>query len=289
MAKVQLIRRRIKSVKNIKQITKAMEMVAASKLRRAQEATLRSRAYAVSAREALARLRLVTDESQHPLFAQREVRSQLIIVFSSDRGLAGAYNSNLFKGLLQQLTPALATKLIVVGQKGGQFVSRLKEGVEVLGVYPNWPASPTTQDIRPIARAATEAFLSGSVDRVQVLFTDYISSIRRVVTARTILPVNPAEILNGDGALTNVADFLFEPTPARVLNYIVPRFVEVQIYQANFEAIASEQSMRMLAMKSASDNAEDITRDLVLTFNGARQASITQELAEITPGAEAIK
>ncbi len=293
MAKVQTIRARIKSVKNINQITKAMEMVAASKLRRAQEATLASRTYALSAREALARLRLLATGTAHPLFAQREVNRRLIILFSSDRGLAGAYNSNIFKilvAVLKQAEASVATQLIVIGQKGGQFVSKLSGELNVIGVYTDWPAQPTVQDITPIASMATQLFSNGEVDEVLLLYTDFVSTIKQSVIARKILPIDPQEFLEQEEALSEgVPESLFEPSPAEVFAYIVPRLVEVQMYQASLEAAASEQAMRMVAMKNASDNAKDLIGDLTLTYNGARQASITQELAEITAGAEAIR
>lgn len=292
MAKVQTIRRRIKSVKNINQITKAMEMVAASKLRRAQEATLTSRTYAQSARELLIQLRSRSNEAAHPLFVTREVKRRLVILFSSDRGLAGAYNSNLFKAvvMLLQQHPDQTTQMIVVGNKGAQFVSRLKGQVDIVGAYTNWPAKPSVTDIMPIAKTVTENFINGSVDEVMVLYTDFVSVTAQVVTPRRLLPINPADILSAaNGGNPEFGEVLFEPSPAAVLEYVVPRVIEVLIYQAALEAAASEQAMRMVAMKSASDNAKDIIGDLTLTYNGARQAAITQELAEITSGAEAMK
>ncbi|MEX1997189.1 MAG: ATP synthase F1 subunit gamma [Candidatus Andersenbacteria bacterium] len=297
MAKVQTIRRRIKSVKNINQITYAMQMVAASKLRRAQEATLRSRTYALSAREALARLKQLTRTEEHPLFAQRTIDKRLIILFSSDRGLAGAYNSNIFRALLTTIRAGTSreaarsrTILIVVGQKGAQFMAKLAGDVEVVGVYTGWPARPTIQDTNPLAATAIDQFRRGLVDQVSLLYTDFISTVKQNVVVRDILPVDPTLILPADGRVSlEIREALWEPSPAAVLQYIVPRLIEVQIYQASLEAIASEQSMRMLAMKNASDNAQELIGDLTLTYNGVRQAAITQELAEITSGAEAIK
>jgi F-type H+-transporting ATPase subunit gamma len=290
MAKTQTIRRRIKSVKNIHQITKTMEMVAASKLHRAQEAALQSRMYAFSAREALTRLKKIVPDYAHPLFAQREIQSQLIIVFTSDRGLAGAYNGNIFRKLVGILTaePNIKTKTVIIGQKGGQFVSKIKDNIELIGLYPNWPSEPTIVDLQPIVSTATHLYAEGIIDRVSVLFTDYISTIRQTATLRNILPVNP-EMLEPTKLQMNInEDTAFEPSPEEVLSFILPRLIEMQIYQANLEAIASEQAMRMMAMKSASDSANDIMDDLSLAYNGIRQAAITQELSEITSGAEAI-
>lgn len=288
MGKELKIRRRIRSVKNINQITKAMEMTAASKLRRAQDATLRSRTYAINAREALARLRAGSQASDHALFSAKAASaSHLAILFTSDRGLAGAYNSNLMKTLLT--LPRAGLKLIVIGQKGAQFVSKLGSQVEVEGVYTNWPPTPTMPDIRPIAATAIELFTSGAVDKVSLLFTNFESTIRQAVTHRTLLPVDPGSVLDST-VIKHMAEqeTLFEPSVTAVLNYVVPRLVEVQIYQAALEAAASEQAARMVAMKNASDNAKDLVEDLTLTFNGARQAGITQELAEISAGAQVV-
>jgi F-type H+-transporting ATPase subunit gamma len=290
MAKIHKIRGRIRSVGKVGQITKAMEKVAASKMRRAQEATLRSRAYAFSAREALARLYVLTGPKEHELFATRPVKSRLVILFSSDRGLAGAYNSNLFKKLVERVhDPAVKTKLIVIGEKGAQFVSKLGSAVDVIGVYTNWPTTPTSTDTRPIVETALTQFREGSVDTVELLYTDFTSPARQEVRVRSLLPINPEEIFGKEARVGKaITEAEFEPSPATVLTFIVPRLLEVQIYQAALEAIASEQSMRMVAMKNASDNAEELVDDLTLTYNSARQSAITQELAEISAGAEAI-
>ncbi len=295
MAKIRDIRRRLRSVGKIQQITKAMEKVAASKMRRAQRATLSSRPYAYSAREVLARLVLLVKRREHPLLARRAVRQRLLIMFSSDRGLAGAYNSILFRALLDTLAvpgEAAAPQIIVIGQKGALFASRLARAgnVAVVGVYTDWPPEPTSADVRPIAEAVTTRFVAKEIDQVQLLYTNFVSSIRQQVVVRELLPVDPEAIL-GEGARvgTTVMESIFEPSPAEVLAYVVPRLIEVQIYQASLEAAASEQAMRMMAMKAASDNAEELIGDLTLTYNSARQASITQELAEITTSAEAVR
>jgi len=298
MSKVHAIRRQIKSVKNINQITSAMEMVAASKLRRAQEATLRSRLYATAARELLSQLRTSASPAAHPLFGlsgrpaggPKTSGRRLIILFTSDRGLAGAYNSNVLRALL----PLLPAKLLVIGQRGAQFVSRLPaDSASVLGVYPNWSHELAATELRPVVQTALTLYQAGEVDEVSVVFTEYISSIKQVVTRRVLLPIDPAfaKAPAGEARFKGEEageEGLFEPSPQAVLEYVVPRFLEVQVYQAHLEALASEHSMRMVAMKNASDNASDLTDDLTLVYNGARQAAITQELAEITAGAEAI-
>lgn len=278
MGKEHKIKKRIRTVRNINQITKAMEMTAASKLRRAQEAVLRSRTYSASARGALARLRSLTGKKMHPLFSPREGDSHLIILFSSDRGLAGAYNSNLFKTVLSLDLKNLA--LIIVGQRGAQFVSKLGSEVEVVGAYTHFPVEVTPSDIRPIAATAMEMFTEGKVSRVSLLYTDFESTLKQVVRLKDILPVEPATI--------KTSETVFEPSAETVVEYIVPRLIEVQIYQASLEATASEHAARMVAMKNASDNAKELSSDLTLAFNRARQAGITQELAEISAGAQVI-
>lgn len=289
MAKIHKIKGRIRSVGKINQITKAMEKVAASKMRRAQEATLRSRTYAASSREALARLALHTAPAAHPLFQVRPVQSQLLIVFTSDRGLAGAYNSNIFKALLAAAadTPH-ATRALVVGSKGAQFVSKLRRQIDVRGVYTNWPTAPTPADVSPLVETAIDSFIAKEVDLVRLVFTDFISGLVQRAMVRDLLPVDPEQVFTTLPHPAQTAETLFEPSAAAVVNFIVPRLVTTQMYQAALEAIASEQSMRMVAMKNASDNAAELVDDLTLTYNGARQTAITQELAEISAGAQAM-
>lgn len=291
MANTQAIKRRITSVKSTKQITKAMELVAASKLRRAQEASAKSRAYKNTAREILARLSQLTDASTYELYAERPVQARMYVVFTSDRGLAGAYNTNILKLFFAELKTnqeqSVTTKVVVVGRKGAQVISRL-ENVDLVGVYEDWPTYPTTRDIQAIYNGALQHFKDGDVDRVDVLFTDYRTSIEQVASLNQLFPTNLKDEIEGVEIGRDINDSEFEPSPRDVLETIVPRLVEIQLYQFALEASASEQSMRMLAMKNASDNAGDLIDDLTLEFNSARQAAITQELAEITGGAAAI-
>lgn len=288
MASLQAIKRRIKSVQNTRQITKAMEMVAASKMRRAQEATIRSRMYAQRIAEINERLAGKVDASKNPLFAVRPVANRLFIVFTSDQGLAGAYNANLTKELLNQIEAeqeaGRTPRLIVIGRKGAQFVARL-ENVELIGVYENWPANPTTADIMPILSQAKAGFVEAKYDEVVVLYTEFYSMIKQVVQTSKLLPLAQA-IVTEDAPQQD--DSAFEPNPQAVLDAIVPRLIEARLIQSAYEASASEQSMRMMAMKNASDNASDLIDDFTLAYNGARQAGITQELAEISAGAAAV-
>ena len=290
MAQTQLIKRRIRSVSNTRQITRAMQLVAASKMRKAQEATVRSRAYTSSAREILGQLAKMTDAKKQPLFKARPVKSRLLVVITSDRGLAGAYNSNVLRLLISVLKQSVQTanKVIVIGSKGSRFVSRL-EDVDLVGAYTDWPTDPTSADIRPITETAIKAFLDKSIDSTQLIYTKFISTILQEVVAEQLLPILTIESDPTDGIANSLEDAVFEPSPQAVLDAIVPRLLEAQTYQAILEAIASEQSMRMMAMKNATDNANELIDDLTLEYNSARQASITQELAEISAGAEAIQ
>ena len=307
MASTQQIKGRIKSVKSTKQITKAMELVAASKMRRAQETTLASRDYTKTARAILTRLRELTDVSKHPLFEVREAKRRILIVITSDRGLAGAYNSNVLRTLTKELREdrdsGIETELILIGKQVAKFVSKI-EGVKVLGSYTSMPEKPTINDLLPILETVKQAFvgsdeeavseeaekqyrrhLDPTTDAVDILYTDYKSSVVQEVTLTRLLPAAFA-----DAELTaDLEGAIFEPSPKVVLNTVADRLVDVQFWQAYLESQASEQSARMMAMKTASDNAGDLIDDLTLAMNTARQASITQELAEIVGGAEAIK
>ncbi len=288
MAQTTALKRRITSVKNTKQITKAMELVAASKMRRAQENALRSREYRNLARAILTRISELTDVTKHPLYVTRALKTRLYIIVTSDRGLAGAYNSNLFRHLTNELktdqVQKIQSQVIVIGKQGAKFLARFKD-VEVVAVYENFPDYPTANDIRPILNTVVESYKAKDVDTVDILYTDYKSSISQVVTSDRLLPA----VFEAVPIPKDLETAEFEPSAEAVLDSITERIIEVQLSQALLESKASEQSMRMMAMKNASDNAGEIIDDLTLAFNTARQAAITQELAEITGGAEAIK
>lgn len=308
MASTQQIKARIKSVKNTKQITKAMELVAASKMRRAQETTLASRDYTRTARQILTRLRELTDVSKHPLFMTRTVKSRILVVITSDRGLAGAYNSNVLRQLTKELKDDeennVETHLILIGKQAARFAARV-EGLSVIGSYDHMPERPTITDLQPILDTVKTKFIgeflvveredgesetsstkrdTPEVDAVDILFTDFKSSVVQEIAHQRLLPA--AFHATRDEAETDAA--IFEPSPKEVLNQVAERLVDVQMWQAYLESQASEQSARMMAMKTASDNAGDLIDDLTLAMNTARQAAITQELAEITGGAEAM-
>ncbi|HEX4662039.1 MAG TPA: ATP synthase F1 subunit gamma [Candidatus Saccharimonadales bacterium] len=288
MASTQQIKGRIRSVKTTKQITKAMEMVAASRMRRAQEATTRTRLYAETARELLTRLSQLTDVKNDPLFAGRSIKNRLIILITSDRGLAGAYDSNMLKLYTQQLKADRAAKIgtqtICIGRKGSNFVARVKD-VQTVGVYHDFPDQPSANELRPILDTVVQLFITGEIDAVDVIFTGYINSLRQESRQQRILPAGFEETEVSHAIDT--ADF--EPSAEVVLQNTTMRLLEVQLFQSMLDAKASEYSMRMIAMRNATDNATGLIDDLTLEFNNARQAAITQELAEITGGAEAMK
>lgn len=287
MANMQQLRGRIKGVKNTKQITKAMEMVAASKLRRAQESAQRSKEFAKIANQLLTRIRQMTDVQKHPLFVRRDIKKRLIVVVASDRGLAGGYNSSLLKKFASELKKDEASgvmqDVITVGKKATAFASKL-DNVSVIGAYHDFVDKPTAEDLRPILITALDGFKKESYDAVDIIYTDFISSVNHNPATARLLPVAFDDV----ELPPNLEDAVFEPSPQEVLGGVTERFVEVSMMQYMLESAASEHSSRMLAMKNATDNANDITEDLTLALNSARQAAITQELAEITGGAEAI-
>jgi F-type H+-transporting ATPase subunit gamma len=287
MAKTTTLKHRIGSNRNIRQITRAMQFVAASKMRRAQENAFKSRDYRTLASEILSRLRQLTDVSKHPLFAERPIKARLVVMLTSDRGLAGAYNSNLMREFTAQALAdqkaGVATKVIVVGTRGAQQLTHIKD-IEILAAYEHFPERPTANDISPILNSVVDLFQTKAVDAVDVLFTDFKSSITQIVKTERLLPAAFQDVAIPE----DLAEATFEPSPDKVLNTITLQLIEAEFRQDFLEAQASEQSMRMLAMKNATDNASDLIDDLTLAFNTARQAAITQEIAEITGGAEAI-
>ena len=236
----------------------------------------------------MTRINELIDVSSHPLYVQRQVKTKLYIVVTSDRGLAGAYNSATIKRftaeLKQDQKDGVVSQAITVGKQGATFASRI-ETLEIIGAYTDFPDNPSANDLQPIITTATQRFTDLEVDSVQVLYTDFKSSIVQEVTLQTLLP---AVFVPNDFDREDLSQAVFEPSPQEVLETITPRLIEVQLLQALLESVASEHSMRMMAMKSASDNASDLIDDLTLAFNSARQAAITQELAEIVGGAEAI-
>ena len=292
MASTTALKRRITSVKNTKQITKAMELVAASKMRKAIESAHRGRAYREYAHGMLTRLNTVTEISAHPLYTKRAVNRRLYVVVTSNRGLAGAYNANVIRMLTRAVKSDIATgiqsQIIVIGRRGAQFLRRV-EGVEIIAAYDDFGDHPTAKDIRPILDTITEKYRSAETDQVRLIYTEHKSNLSQIARSLTMLPASFDEEIEAQSSTQSLADVTFEPSVQEVLDNVTERLLEVQIWQALLESIASEQNMRMLSMKNATDNATEIIGDLTLEFNTARQAKITQELAEITGGAEAMK
>jgi len=286
MASTRALKTRIRSVGSTKQITKVMQLVSASKMRRAQEATKASEAYTNAAHALLANIGAQTEVKNHPLFAHREVKTRLLIVIASDKGLAGAYNSNILKLYAKQLREDEAAKIktvtITVGRKVSQFAARIKT-TEVIGAYEELPDRPDGSELRGIMDTIRDQFTTGSVDAVDLLYTDFVSSITQTPRIDRVLPAGYDETLTATGR-----DVTYEPSIEEVLDGIAFRLVEAEIFQALLDARASEHSMRMIAMKNATDNANDLIEDLTLEMNKARQAAITQELAEISGGVEAM-
>ncbi len=289
MANTITLKRRIGSIKNTRQITKAMQLVSASKLRRAQEYASQSRAYRELAYELLARLGAIDEVEQHALFEQREVKHRLHIVITSSSGLAGAYNANILKLFTQQIREDQAnkvqSKVIAIGSKGAQFVRRLND-VELMAVYPSFGDHPSANDLRPVLNSLIEQYATGDVDEVMLYYTLSKSSISQEALTMQLLPARVEQ----DGDKPKLPDVSnFEPDIETVIEQVTTRLIEAQIWQAVLESLASEHAMRMVAMKNATDNASDLIDDYTLEYNTARQAAITQELAEITGGAEAMK
>lgn len=288
MASIRQLKSRIRSVKNIKQITKAMELVAASKMRRAQEADKAATPYTQAASELLTYFASQGITEEHPLFQKRPTKRRLLIVIAADRGLVGAYNSNIFKTYVRELESDKQTginnRTITIGRRVSQFASRLK-GIELAGAYEHLPDRPDGHELRAIMEIAKNMFIKGEVDAVDVIYTEFFSSINQKVTVKRVLPAGFSETEVSE----SVRDALYEPSAPAVLDGVAYRLVEAQIFQALLDAKASEYSMQMIAMKNATDNATELADDLTIAMNKVRQGAITQELAEISGGVEALK
>ncbi len=280
MANTQDIRRRIKSIRNTSQITKAMQMVAASKMRKAQQHALAGRPYAGLMNRVLVSLQQRTDPKLHPLLQVRPVNKELVVVISTDKGLAGALNTNLLREAAT--FDAAKTVYVVVGRKARVFLSRTRR--EMLADF-ELKDAPSFVETKAIAKFATERFLTGDVDKVTVLYSHFINTINQKPVARTLLPITNFEVAQASGAGADGADpmvgYLFEPSPEGVLDVMLPYYLQFQVFQMILDARASEHSARMVAMKNATDNAKQFIKDLTLEYNKMRQASITTELLEI--------
>lgn len=282
MASQREIRRRIAGVKNIKQITRAMQFVAASKLKRAQDSTLAARPYSEKIDEVLADLASVLGEQDHPLFAVREGGTRLIVVITSDRGLSGPLNTNTIRFAARIITDHDGDlKVVTVGRKGRDAMRRARVPLEAH--FPGFGDRPTFADVLPLARLVTEDFISATYSRVDVVFARFVSTLVQRPELQQLLPIAPAE----DTVGVPGNQFIFEPDPRTVLELLLPRYVATRLYQAVLEAKASEESSRMVAMRNATENAEELIDDLTLAYNKVRQSNITREMIEIATGAQA--
>lgn len=311
----KIIKRRIKSVSSTRKITKAMEMVAAAKMRRAVEAALSTRTYATMAWDLLVNLSHL-EKKKFPLLEIRPVKKLLMIIITSNRGLCGSLNSNIIKKTAAQLKDPkniskhrvlnaelspndnIEVDIIGIGKKGAEFAK--KTGYNLIASFSDIPDTPRLEDASPVSKMIIESYEKRNYDKIVVAYTDYRSAIFQTAKLRQVLPISEQDLekmISSAGsefgpaklpANLELEESLFEPNADSVLRIILPRLVEVQIYQALLESSASEHSARMMAMRNASDAASDMIKELTLSYNKARQAGITQEIAEIASGAAAL-
>jgi F-type H+-transporting ATPase subunit gamma len=286
MASTRDLRRRIKSIRNTSQITKAMQRVAAAKMRKAQQAAVAGRPYAALMNEVLSEVTANAGDFSHPLMEAREVRKRAVIVVSTDKGLCGALNSNVLREAAR--FDKATTVYITAGRKASQFVARTKRHLAAEFTYKD---APLFSEARAISRFAQDLFIKGEVDAVDILFTNFISTLVQKPEVRPLLPVGEIKAVHadlGEGAAQSAklhkgaTEFLFEPGADQVLGSLLPHYLNFQVYQILLEAKASEHSARMVAMKNATDNAKQLIKDLTLEYNKLRQSNITRELLEIT-------
>lgn len=297
MASALDIRRRIKGVKSTGKITRAMEMISAVKMRKAVQSVLAIRPYAESVIDLLCQLRFATKEDKHPLLISRDVKKELYVVITSNRGLCGAFNAQVIKRLRQILKSDADREqvFITLGKKGESAVRRSKK--EIIASFPDVVGAPTIEGMRAITKIIIEEFESKRVDRVVMVYTDYISVMTQVVKVRGLLPVtlkdtrkalNEMDKIEEDKKETIKAEYLIEPSPKKVLWKMIPRLIEMELYHAMLESNASQESARMMAMRNATDAAKDMVSDLTLAYNQIRQGKITQEIAELSAGMAAV-
>jgi F-type H+-transporting ATPase subunit gamma len=290
MANTQDIRRRIKSIRNTAQITKAMQMVAASKMRKAQQHALAGRPYAGLMNKVLVSLQQRIDPKLHPLLHVRPVKKELVLIISTDKGLAGALNTNLLREAAR--FEADKTVYVVAGRKARQFVARTRR--EMLADF-ELKDAPTFVETKAISKFCTEKFLSGEVDKVSVLYTHFVNTINQQPVVDTLLPITRFDLTQTEeekaatpAGKDPMGGHEFEPTPEAVLDFMLPYYIQYQVFQMILDARASEHSARMVAMKNATDNAQQFIKDLTLEYNKMRQASITTELLEISTAQMAV-
>src|SRR5712691_5170778 len=292
MPSLRDIRRRIRSIRNTAKITKAMELVAASRLRRAQMRVTAARPYAEAMRNLVAELggqATSAGGALHPLLIQREVHTVGVLLVTPDRGLAGSLNTNVIRRgteviLENERGDGQTVQVVTVGRKGQDFLAR--RGRTLLGTFTGIVAQVRYEDVIPIARVITDSFISGAIDRALLVYPRFISTLSQRPEVVQLLPITPPE--SSAQQRTRRLDYIFEPDPQSILEQLLPRYVEVLIYQAVLETAASFFSAQMVAMRNATDNANDLVESLSLTYNKVRQANITREVTEIASAAEAM-
>jgi F-type H+-transporting ATPase subunit gamma len=292
MASLRDIRKRIRSTKNTRQITKAMKMVSAAKLRRAQEGVIAARPYAQTLDQVMSQLITKAEGSvNHPLLTRREVKKAEIVVLTSDRGLAGGFNANITRRALRFLVEnkgKIDISVTTLGRKGGEFLRG--RGYTVRKDYPGVYAKLSFATADAIGKELAERFLKGQVDAVYLMYNEFASAVTQVPTTAQLLPFEAKqEAASGKGGPKSLVDYEYEPEPSGVLEALVPRAVSVKVYRAMLESVAAEHAARMTAMENATRNAGDMISGLTLFYNRSRQAQITKELVEIVSGAEALK
>jgi len=284
LADIRLIRRRIRGVQSTAKITRAMEMIATLKMRRAQERGLAGRPYADKILQVISDLAALPQEDVvlHPLLQRREVNKIAIVHITPDRGLCGGLNANINRKtagfIVEQKVPV---SIIAVGRKGWDFMRR--HGQEIYAEFSQIGDWPSLLDTLPISHIIIDEYQKGTVDLVYLAYTQFVSTMTQKAVLQPLLPVEPEAVLTGGNV-----EYIYEPGPSAVLGELLPRFVEMQVYHAILEAIASEQSARMVAMRNATDNATDLVQDLTLAYNKARQEAITKEILDIAGGAAAL-
>ncbi|NVB83535.1 MAG: ATP synthase F1 subunit gamma [Kofleriaceae bacterium] len=289
MASLKAIRNRIVSVKNTRKITRAMKLVAAAKLRRAQDTIIAARPYSAALTSVVAELSGVAGKDAHPLFEERELKRAAVVVMTSDRGLAGAFNTNVIKAVeryaANELSGATEVSLRIIGKKANQHFSRRNANI---ASYELAPTSATALSLaRETANRVIDDFMAGKVDKVFLAYNEFKSAGSQAVKVIQVLPVHPGDD-KGDQQVQQV-DYIYEPSKEALLTRLVPLYVQIQIYRAALESLAAFFGAQMMAMENATKNAGDMIQRYTLQYNRARQAAITKELAEIVGGAEALK
>jgi len=294
MANAREVRLRIRSVKNISQVTRALQAVSASKVRKAMLAMMSTRPYATKAWQVLTHIaRQPGRANLHPLLTPRtEDRSDLVVLVTGDRGLAGAYNSNIVRFALSKFSHStIPVSFIAIGRKGRDLL--LRRRLSIMAEFSNLPADPSFTDVSAIGRLAVDEFLAGRADRVYLVYTHFVNMVNQVPTIKQLLPL---EFETGEGRVVTfqesgkslTAAYIYEPSETQILDEIVPRFTALQVYQSILESQASEHAARMVAMKNATDSATELAGDLQLEYNKVRQQTITNEMLDIAGGAEAL-